>query len=347
MSTVVAAPPPVPFKNRRGWLIVFGIIEILMACLFFLLGVFVVIAVTMLNHGTRPAGTPELPVGGVVMGAVFYAGLGVVFLVLGVGLIRCRNWARIATQIVSGCWLLTGLISTVFLIFVFPSMMRQQGTALPPDQLRIMFVVLGVFMGGMMVLLPGILLAFNSLPSVRATCLLVGSGNASAAGGSARSMSQTPVPVIVLAVWECLGVLAVLSLFFVRATIVFGVVVRGPGAILVMTTYGILAGITAWLIFRRDLLGWALSLGKLLFFAASWIVTLLTRDLAELYQQMGLSEVQLQLLRVAHFQLMTIIFSFVGFAIPLILLLCTKKYFFRARAGTGSPDLESGINPAS
>jgi hypothetical protein len=145
--------------------------------------------------------------------------------------------------------------------------------------------------------------------------------------------------VIALAVWEGLGVLGVFSLLVLRGNVIFGIVVQGPGAIVLMTTHAALSLIAAWLIYRRDLLGWEISLFKLLFWAASWGVTLLRRDLLEVYREIGLSEQQLQFFRQQHFQVVVFVLTLVGFAPLLLLLFYTKKFFFRRGAGAGPSDV--------
>jgi hypothetical protein len=123
----------------------------------------------------------------------------------------------------------------------------------------------------------------------------------------------------------------VLSLLVMRANVIFGVVVRGPGAILLITVHAILSGIAAILVYRRDYLGWAISLCKTLFWTTSWLVTFLSRDLVDIYRQMGFSEQQLQLFRqIPRFQWVLSVLSLVGCAAYLILIWYTKKFFRRA-----------------
>ena len=330
MSTDLAAPLPAPLKNRRGWLIAFGIFQILIGCFCLLMLAFLLISLPTISHASRTPGAPELPTIAVVMAFLVYGGLGAVFLALGVGSIMCKNWARIGTQIVSGFWLVTGLLSGLALVFVLPGVVAQQGKV-PPEQQHLMYVVMGVFMALFMVLLPATLLGFYSLRSVRATCLAGGLGPASTAVITQRAASQTPISIILLALWECLGVLALLSLLVVRGNVVFGIVVVGPAIMLLMVPHAILCGIAAWLIFRRDYLGWKISFFKLLFWSASWAVTLWRRDLLEVYQQMGFSGEQLQLMQqLPHLQVITVVSSAAGFGLYLVLLLYTRKFFARA-----------------
>jgi hypothetical protein len=334
MSPGLPSQPPAPFKNRRGWLIAFGVIEILIACSCLLLLASVAVDLVSMSHGNRPRGVPQTSAAGAVWVVLFWAGLAVLFLILGVGSVKCKNWARMATQIVSGCWLFTGILGSLFFAFVFPTVVKQQGMV-PPQQRRPTFILLNTFDLVVMVLLPATLLVFYSLKSVRATCLATGLGQGPTIASTGQAAGQPPVSVILLALLECLGALAVLTLLVVRANVIFGGVVRGPGAILLMTVHAILSGLAAWLIYRRDYLGWAISLCKTLFWTTSWLVTLLSRDLMDIYRQMGFSEQQLQLYRqLPHFQWVLSVLSLVGCGGYLILIWYTKKFF--SRAGTGA-----------
>ena len=197
-----------------------------------------------------------------------------------------------------------------------------------------MLIVLDALMVALMVLLPATLLVFYSLKSVRATCRASGLVQTSTTAAAGHAASQPPVSVILLAVWECLGVLAVFSLLIVRASVVFGIVVRGPGAILLLTTHAALSGIAAWLVYRRVYLGWAISLFKNVFWVVSWLATLLSRDLIEIYREMGLSEQQLQIFRqLPYFRPMVFVSTFAGFTVFLVLILYTKRFFSRTGAG--------------
>jgi hypothetical protein len=334
MSPDLPAQLPAPFKNRRGWLIFFGVIEILIACLCLLL--VALTATGFVAMRSAPTGAPALSAAGAVMAVLFYAAFGVLFLILGAGSIERKNWARVGSQIASGFWLFIGAFSSLFLAFILPKSIEQQ-SKVPIEQLRPILFGMGLFMIVLMVLLPATLLVFYSLGSVRATCLATGVGQGTTIASTGADAGQPPVSVILLALWECFGALSVLSLIVARANVVFGVVVRGPSAILLMAVNALLCGIAAWLIYHRDYLGWAISLFKTLFWTASWIVTILTRNLIDIYRQMGFSDQQLQLVRqLPRFQSVTLVSIMSGLAVFWILLLYTKKFFSRAGTGTES-----------
>jgi hypothetical protein len=87
-------------RARRGWLIGFGVIEILVACF---CPLFVVLMLALPHLGTRNSSEQvSMPPGTMVFTTVVYGSMAAVFLAIGVGSTRCKNWARIAMLVVSG-----------------------------------------------------------------------------------------------------------------------------------------------------------------------------------------------------------------------------------------------------
>jgi len=329
MISEIAVPAPAPYKNRRGRLIAFGVVEIVFACFFLL---FIPLIIFSLSAAGRQH-MPEQPAGmaaTLVMSIVIYGGMAAVYLTAGIGSIKCKNWARITMLIVSGFWLFTGICTTLVMAFMFPKIMQQQGK-MPTQSVEAFFVGMIVVMAVLMVALPTVFLVFYSLKSVKATCLVRGAGQGATTLTAEHAAAQVPISIILLAVWESLGIFGMVGLLMVKATEVFGIVVPGLGAVVLFTTHAALSAFAAWLIYRREFLGWAISLAKMLFWTASWTVTLWRTDLIDLYRKMGFTDQQLQsIYALPHFQALIIFSTFVGFATYLALLLYTKKYFTRA-----------------
>ncbi|MGD0923449.1 MAG: hypothetical protein ABSA70_17055 [Terriglobia bacterium] len=164
MSSDLSAQPPGHFKNRRRWLIAFGAVQILIACFFLLIVAYTMVEFVASMLPNRPAGAPE-PGPADLVAFLICGGLAVPFLILGVGSIKCKNWARIASQIVSGLWLFIGVVLSLILIFALPRVMEPHDQ-LQRGQLRLVTMVTGFTM----VVMPATLLVFYSLKSVRATC---------------------------------------------------------------------------------------------------------------------------------------------------------------------------------
>src|SRR5437899_7386808 len=96
------------YKDRRGWLIAFGVVEILIACFLAMMAAFMVFAISSLP---RTPQQPPMPARTMIPGVVFYLALAAGFIALGIGSIRAREWARIAMIVVSSIWMAFGVIA--------------------------------------------------------------------------------------------------------------------------------------------------------------------------------------------------------------------------------------------
>lgn len=334
MTPELPAPLAAPYKNRRGWLIAFGVVEILIGCFCLLTLGFVIFSFLMMGNRIPPVESSMSPAALLTFIEVLYGGMAAFFFVVGVGSIRCRNWARVTMIVVSSLWLGTGVLSMFFLLVVFPTMMRQHGP-IPPGAARIVLALTMATMAIFMMLMPAVFLIFYTRKNVKATCLSQGAGEAQASPAVVLAASQVPVPVLILAIWEALGTSAFVSLLFIRATVIFGVVIYGLGAIFLMIGYSVLNGIVAWLIYRQRFMGWAIAIGKNFFWIASTLVTLAVHDLLEIYRQMGMKESQLRFFQQVP-QMLTagILMGLLFLVAQLIFLLYTRKFFLRVGRGT-------------
>jgi len=327
MTPNLPATPTTPYPDRRGWLIAFGVIEILIAVFSLLVLVLEVFAVLSLHPESLPQQGSISPTAAMVIGAVFYGVIAALFLTVGVGSIRCENWARITMLVVSGLWLGFGILGTLMISLMLPTILRQQpGIALESRHLvvTVMFGVMGFFM----ILLPAVFLIFYSRKSVKATCLKAEHGPAPA--GTEVPRAKTPVAVVVLAVWLGLGALAVVAYPIARATVVFGRVLHGPPALGVLLASSVLSGYAAWSIYRRRFVGWALALFIVVFGSASWVTTIARHSLLDLNREMGLNEQQMRIYQ--QFPLMLTIMETVSLVVLvglLVFILYCKKYFSR------------------
>src|SRR4030095_9213279 len=117
MNADIEIPPPISpapaFKNRKGGLIAFGVVEILLGCLqllFVPLMLFGQIQVARMQ-GTDPNFRQIIP------GTLFYAMSATAFIWLGIGSILARRWARALWLVLAWMWLLFGLVGSVVMAF--------------------------------------------------------------------------------------------------------------------------------------------------------------------------------------------------------------------------------------
>jgi MFS family permease len=326
MTPSLPATPTAAYPDRRGWLIAFGVVDILIAVFSLLVLVVQVFAVLTLNTDSLPQGSLS-PTAALAIGAAFYGVVAALFLTAGVGSIRCENWARITMLVVSGLWLGFGILGTLIVSLMLPTILRQQA-GIPLEGRHLVVTMIFGIMGFFMIVMPAVFLIFYSRKSVKATCLRAEPVLAPA--GTAVPQAKTPVAVVVLAVWQGLGALAVLAYPIVRAAVVFGLVLRGPLALGLLLAQSVLSGYASWSIYRRRFAGWAIALFTTVFWTASWVTAMVRRDMLQLYREMGFSEQQMRVYQQFP-QMLTITWgaSLVAFVGLLGFLLYCKKYFSR------------------
>ncbi|HAR45533.1 MAG TPA: hypothetical protein DCS05_04985, partial [Nitrospiraceae bacterium] len=162
---------PAEFKNRKGGLIFFGILEILMG-LFCLLIIAISVLGILLAPYAGPGADQMVKVRVMVPTVVLYGVGAVIFFWLGIGSIAAKRWARSLTLILSAVWLSVGVPAFGFLAYFMPkmmTMMQEQGQKLPEAALIIMQIVMMGIYFVLFVALPGAFFLFYRSPHVLAT----------------------------------------------------------------------------------------------------------------------------------------------------------------------------------
>jgi hypothetical protein len=348
MEELQQAPPqnpaPQPFKNRRRWLIAFGIVQILIACFFLLMAGFTTFAVSMMPK-TNPAPPAALLYGVGVM----YVGVAALFLTIGIGSIRAKNWARITTLALSWFWLVIGVFSVLVMALVMPviirqqeSVMQQQPGARPlPDNFATIFVVIMLVVEGViMILLPLVFILFCSNKNVRATCLATGVGSPRYDGTvvvpasvAAPSKPSLPLPIIILVVWFILGALScAITALWIPIAGVMGHVLHGAAAHALLAFYALISAYCAWSFYRLRIEGWWVAVVFYGLSACSAFVSALRLDLLAIQRQAGLMNPESEKLFQAFPHFFDVIqFGSAAFALLfLVFILTTRRYFLRA-----------------
>ena len=330
-STLPVAVPP-PYKSQRGWLIAFGVVEILMGCASLLMILFMAFVFFGPTAARMPPGAmatgPMSPRVLMLFAGLQYGLVAAVFITAGIGSIRCKNWARIMMLVVSGLWLGFGLLTALMMAFMFPIIMRQQSVSVPPG---IQHTIIGVVIGFTFVL--GILAARHLLVLLfsqeREGDLPRAEGGSGRAAGGRNFCSRTPDST------GDPGSLASPGRFHRTHNSVHagghcvGVILHGAAAVLIFLTYSVLSGCAAWYIFRRKLIGWQIALFNAIFWTISMVVTDLRRpDLLQLYRDMGLNEQALRIYeQFPQFLSVLWVGMILMMSVLLIFLLYTRKFF--------------------
>jgi hypothetical protein len=277
-------PAGVPYKDRSAGMVFFGVLELLMA-LVCLLGL-AVIGVGLATGSALPQGAPAYPARTLAPSLAIYPLLAAFFAAIGIGSILPRRWARTLMLIVSCLWLLAGLMAVLFIVVIVPDFFQRLaqlpgGDAQTAEVVQAVQGCMFVLLALLYVILPGIFLSFYSGRNVKATF--------EARDPVTRWTDRCPTPVLALSLVLGYGAFSMLLTAVFGAVPVFGRVLTGLPAILLMV---VLAGMLAvlsratyrlepwswWAVAGFWLLG-ALSTGMLAAGGLDW---------KALYSQMGI-----------------------------------------------------------
>jgi hypothetical protein len=219
------------FKDRKTRLVVFGILQIIFGSLCALLVPLMILGVVM--SATLKKGAAEAPsLRMMIPGIMVYVLLAIWFILMGIGSIGTKRWARALILVSSWLWLITGVLGFVFILLLMPAMYDKMGETgqMPKEMVVIMKYMMMVFMAVFYVVVPGLLVLFYSGRDVKATC--------EHRDPHIRWTDRCPPPVLAVSV-VCAGWAA--SLLFTAAygwvIPFFGTILSGvPGAIAVVQT---------------------------------------------------------------------------------------------------------------
>jgi hypothetical protein len=322
MDDLPPMPPVTEFKDRSTGLIVFGILVILLGCLCALLVPLSVVGQVMSAKMTGGAPNYRMAIPGVLM----YGVLAVALIWLGIGSIRCRRWARALLLVFSWSWLGVGVIAVGFLLLFAPKMME----GVPPGAARIVaIIVAGVMWSVMFVIVPGVLVVFYQGGNVKATC--------EARDPVIRWTDACPLPVLGVSVWFAFGGLMLLAMPLVYNGVLpcFGILLSGLPGTLVYLVIALLWVYLAWAWYRLKPMAWWITVGVLLLFTISNVVTFTRVDFMDMYRLMGYPPEQIAMIERYNFLTSkTMVWWSAGFMLPLIGYLIWVKRFFRTPTHT-------------
>src|SRR4051812_28009618 len=171
---------PLGFRNRKGGLIAFGIILIVLGAMSGCLAIFMPVAFQIQQQQMRrisPATTLTATTSAVANDAfqfrvtlitmAIYVLVAGTFIWIGIGSVRARRWVRPIVLIIATLWLISGVIGTAAFVLSLSSMqaaMRAASPAAPAATTNIAYLVGAIIGGGVVlvlyIVLPALLLWF-------------------------------------------------------------------------------------------------------------------------------------------------------------------------------------------
>jgi hypothetical protein len=278
MNDTAGASAP-SFRDRSRALVGFGWLLIVagVACGLFALALG---AVT----GLAPEGSGAPPFRTAAFNVFFYGALGACFVMIGIGSIRARRWARALALVVGWIWLATGALAVIAVALLLPLALSSAGAGAGSVGCAVGVAV--VFLLVFLVAVPLAVVLFYRREDVRLT---------------AQWRNPTPdwsdrVTPTVLGVVVALafgGVACLVSVPFLRAVPLFGTVLTGASAALVLLAFAVISFALAWGSWRQSAAAWWGLVGLQVFSLVNFL-TLRSLDMAAYMRQAGYPEEQVQ-----------------------------------------------------
>jgi hypothetical protein len=323
----------ISFKDRKGGLVFFGILQIL-------LGVFSVLLLGLSILGlimTRLSGTAAgqaMSLKMMVPSFLLYAVGAIVFIWLGIGSITAKRWARAMTLVLSIIWLAVGLLTFGFDVYLMPklfSRMQVEGRQMPESSAAIAtFFVLGFFFV-LFVILPAAFTLFFRSPHVKATC--------EQRDPTPRWTDRRPLPVLGLSLMLYAGAASMLFMIVYPALPFLGTILTGLPLIAYAVIVSAILLYLARNVYNLKTAGWTGTLILSILGSVTGTITFLKMDMTEYYKALGYSEQAIAQMRLAE------IWQVIGIrtvAVPLMIislavwigyLLYVKRFFVAVPEG--------------
>lgn len=322
MSEPSSPPISVEYKDQRPGLVAFGIVEIVLGGLCALMALLVVVAVVLESRtGVGLEWRAAVP------GVAAYAALSVILAWLGIGSILCRRWARALLLIVSWSVLLAGVIMMCFLVIFVRALAIGRGA--DSQAVLVVLAVVEILMAIFTVVLPGAMVIFYQRRHVKATC--------EARDPVVRWTDACPLPVLATSLWFGVGALWILAMPLMYGSVVplFGVLVSGTKATMMILAGSALWIYLAWATYRLKIAGWWTALVAFALFSVSATITFLRVDVMEIYRRLGYPEEQIaQIQSLGVFTSKTAMWWTIAFFLLFLMYLLWIKKYFRAATKT-------------
>jgi hypothetical protein len=290
--TAGAGPPVNPFtaaaQSRRGLLALFGLIEILIgaACFGLLCVMFIL---WFFASRLPPEQAPTLGASNLVLSVLLYAGAAAFFVVMGVGTIYARRWARAVMLIVCWPWLLNMVAFLIFLVVMLRPLMARLQDASGAAVSRSMLIAIPLGLSLFLAILPLTFIVFYTRPNVRHAF--------ETADTQPCWTDGRPLSVLALALVMWIGAAGCLAGAFYGAFAAFGTMLTGAPAVVASL---VAAGACLWLglgLYRMSFTGWWANLGFAVLLHLSWWMTLSRLGLADILGTLQRDPEQMRALR--------------------------------------------------
>jgi hypothetical protein len=311
------------FRDRKTWLVVFGILEVILGALCALLVplmIFGMIASATLNKSSAAPMNANM----ILPGVLFYVLLAVWFIWMGIGSIKARRWARALLLVTSWIWLVCGINGFIIMLVLMPDMFDQIGHRgqMPREMAVIMKYVMLGFMSVVYLIIPGALILFYGRKNVKATCEF--------RDPKVRWTDKCPLPVLAVSLMFGWGAASILFMgFYGWAIPFFGYILSGIAGAGITLVGMLLLSYVAWGTYRLSIKAWWCAVLVTIGWAISAGITFSRVSLWDFFEKMNYPEQQLEIMKQVGLPQYSSMALYAGIWVVGILgyLLYTRRYF--------------------
>lgn len=267
-------------RDRTVGLIVFGTLDILFGIFCFAMAMVLLISVSAMGLG----GMKPVHFHLALLFLFFMTGW---FVVVGLGSIKARRWAR--ALLLVGAWVAVffGTLVLAVILFVLPEMYNlvADSDLFPPSgALDFLYALISVLVL-LQVAFPVIGIAFYGAPSVQATCARL--------NPAPSWTDRCPLPLLAMSFISITGSFSILFAGTTNYTVfVFGHVLSGVPGLVVVAFISAVCGYVGWGAYTRKMHAWWGAYALIVLISASMMLTFSGMDMAAVYDLMGYTEEQ-------------------------------------------------------
>jgi hypothetical protein len=338
MATTSVPPlEPTSYQDRHTGFLICGAVQIILGILAAGMAPMMLLS-SLLTRRTNPG--MAMPLRNMIPMSLIYVGLAVVLIVLGIGSVQVRRWARALTLVISWLWLVMGIGAVIATLVFVPRAMSGILSSIPkqpggPDMTIIMAVAVTVgivFVAVLYVVVPLVFVLFYGSRNARET--------ANHRDPVERWTDRCPLPVLAASVLLLVGGLSYAGMVLSRPLVpFFGNYVTGVPGIVACLLLAFAWTVLAIRLYTLKVRTWWLAVGAHTLMSLSGVVTFFRLGLGPVYQHMQTPPQQMDMMRRMGFLNSSApgYFGIVSSVLFLAYFLWIKRFFKAPEAPVATP----------
>jgi hypothetical protein len=313
----------VQLKDRKGLLIFLGVIQIIFGVISALIFLLSIIGLLFMSNPDLE-NSRQINPSSAVLGSLFYMIMAVVFVVLGIGSIQTRKWARALSLVLSWFTFLMGVFVFIILFILLPGILDRMplNENYNPVVMTLAKVFIYSFILIFLVLLPGVFILAYQSKSVVATVQKY--------NPKQSWTDKYPLPIIAVSFMVFFhSMVPLFSAINGWVMLFFGIILTGIPTVMLLLLNAVFCIYLGIQIYKLKLRIWYYLIGFYSFWILSFMVSLLFRNILDVYQHMNIPSAQIEMIENMGIFTNTnmFIFSFILIIPSYFFLFYIKKYF--------------------